>query len=162
MKRSLCLVLCLILLLSFAACKEKGSVYSCEEMKITLPDGFVEVQTVRRGTSFESEYMSIKIVRESKSVVEDVAGYEGVTLEAYADLVLKQNRLDLPLTKKGSCLTYTYTAFDEEVSQNFTYYVTVHKSENAYWLVQFIVRDAFYSDYQAEIATYLASITFDE
>ena len=162
MKRTLCLLLILLCLIpTLAACSD-GTVRTVEEMKITLPDTFIEVPTTRRGSSFESENMGIKIVRESKSVVEEVAGQSDVSLETYAELVLKHNKLDLPLERVENCLTYSYTAFDEEVGQNFTYYVTVHKSNDAYWLVQFITRETLFDDYTDDIATYLDSITFDQ
>ena len=161
MKRTLCLILALLCFLPvFTACT-KGTTYAVEEMKITLPDGFIEVPTTRRGSSFESERMAIKVVRESRSVVEDVADTGDVSLETYADLVLAHNKLDLPLERKENCLAYSYVALDEEVNMNFTYYVTVHKSRDAYWLVQFIVRESDYDDYTDEIETYLKSIEFD-
>ena len=161
MKRLICLFLTVLCMLPlFTACAQ-STTYTVEEMKITLPDGFIEVPTTRRGSSFESEDMGIKVIRESRDVVEGVAGSSDVSLETYADLVLTHNKLDLPLERKGDCLTYSYVALDEEVNLNFTYYVTVHKSRNAYWLVQFIVRESEYESFKDEIETYLDSIEFD-
>ena len=153
---------CLLLVLSLSACKNTEITYTVEEMQITRTEDFVEVPTTRRGSSFEKKDMAIKIIRESRSVVEDAAGHSDVSLETYADLILESNRLTLPITREKSCLSYQYTALDEVVNKNYTYYVTLHKSDDAFWLVQFIAAEDSFEDKRNEINTYLDSIVFDQ
>lgn len=160
MKRFITLFTLLSLLCTLTACQNTKT-FSAEEMTITLTNEFVEVPSTRKGGAFESPDMFIRVVRESRSVVEDVAGHSDVALETYTDLVLAANKLSLPVTREKNCLTYEYTALDEEVGRYYTYYVTVHKSRDAFWLIQFIVDETDYADKQAEIATYLESIEFD-
>ncbi|MBR2987649.1 MAG: hypothetical protein IKC63_06480 [Clostridia bacterium] len=161
-KRMIAVFSIFFLCLSFFSCNSKALTFSAEELSITLTDEFVEVPTTRRGGAFESPEMFIRVVRESRSVVEEIAGQSDVSLETYTDLVLKSNRLDLPVTPEKTCLTYEYTAFDETVGRYYTYYVTVHKSRDAFWLVQFVTDKQDYSDLHDEIETYLESITFNE
>ncbi len=160
MKRFFSLLMITVMLLAlFTACNA-GKTYTVEELSLTLPDGYVEVPQTLRGASFESETMAVKIIRESRSVVEAAAGGNTVTLTAYAELVLQSNRLELPLTDHGNYIAYQYIAHDEEVAQDFTYYVTLHKSDDAYWLVQFIAHKNLFDGKASEINDILESLSF--
>lgn len=150
MKKIISLFLVLATLLTFAGCSikdRKDKVFTCEELSIVLNDGYVETQVEGYTACFDSSTVAVFVLKEEFSLM---AGFEDYTLEQYADLVLQANSIRNPQradTDGLTCMKYSY--FNTEKNQDYTYLASLYKSDNAFWMVQFVCESEDYPEHEA-------------
>ncbi len=146
----------------FSACEEGVMTVSTKELSITIADDFQQTPHIYYVASYEKENGdAVLIVRESKAVVEDVAGHADVTREEYAALLISSNKKGSDPREEDGILYYTYTAADDS-GVDYTYLSTVFTSENAFWMVQFVTKTANFNDRFDTFMTYAGSVSFNE
>ena len=162
MKRTVALLLLTVLLFSVCACgKSNTKTLTQDEFSITLSDDYGMVPHISYFVSYETaDKKAVLVTRNKKDIVEEVAGKPDISLLEYANLVIQTNRKgEDPKTKDGVTY-YTYTSHTDGV--DYTYLATVHKSENAFWLVQFVCETKEYNDMEDTFFGYAKSVSIKE
>jgi len=125
---------------------EKEKTFSKAGMSIVLTDKFVEKDIASQTAYFESTEALVTALKE------DFPGFESADVDAasmdlaeYANLVLENNRLSSTVETKDGLTCFEY---EKTVSgKNFTYFATVFKGEDAFWLIQFACETQNYKGY---------------
>ena len=130
----------------------KEKVFSKAGLTITLNDKFYEKEMVSYTAVYDSESIAVFALKEEKSLLEG----EELTLEEYADLVIANNQLDATAKDAEGLISFT---FEKHVNgKDCTYFATVHKSDDAYWLLQFSCESTKYEDLKPTIIQYAKSV----
>lgn len=162
MKRTVALLLLAITLFSVCSCRDSNDkTFTQDEFSITLSEDYGLVPRVSYFVSYETaDKRAVLVTRNKKETVEEVAGKTDLSIMEYATLVITINQKgENPHTKDG--LTYyTYTSLTDGI--HYTYLVTVHKSSDAFWLVQFVCETKEYNDMKDTFFRYAKSVSFDE
>ena len=158
-KRLIALVLAALMLFSFAACgSAKEQTFSTEELSIKLNDSFKATDYTGYTKCFENQDTAIFVLREDKSLLGGVT----ITLDEYAQLCRKSNEGRNPgeITKDGSIPVFEYDFTNPDTKVNYHYYTTMHESEKAFWLVQFVCEASKFSGRKAEFSSWSKTISF--
>ena len=184
MKRSLSILLSLLLVFSMAGCtsgktppaadpqpaaespaetapSEKTKVFACEELRIRMTEDYAEEESVNGYTGvYESSDSAVFILREDKSML------PGIDMDQYIDLVMQANKdagRDVgDLHRKDNIPLFEYEFTNPDSNNTFAYYTTMFESEEAFWLVQFT---CFAEDYKGMVSrfhSFARSVTFEE
>ncbi len=160
---------CSLLLISsllFSGCKEEpapAKTFTVDELSITLTEDFSESPRLAFTAAYEShDHTAVLIIRESADIIEQAAGKKDVSLNEYAVMVLNANQLTVSTVEEEGILTYTYSRKNADDGVDYTYFVTLHQSEEAFWLVQFVTQTNRFKKEKNSLLGYAASITFDE
>lgn len=149
------------LLLPMVSCDD--NVFEVREMRIKLTDEFSESLRIAFTAAYESYDMAVLVIREDNKVVEEAAKAADIPLTQYAQMII-DNGDDLKgnttIVEEEGLTTFTYTNTEDKI--DYTYYATVFSSEEAYWLVQFVVKTEQFEAEKPNILTYAKSIHFDE
>ncbi|MBR2043059.1 MAG: hypothetical protein IJ946_01830 [Clostridia bacterium] len=160
MKRIIAAVLLFVMVFTFAGCKVKDAVFTCQELSITLTEEFKETQIEGYTTCFDSADVAVFVLKEEFSLM---VGFEDYTLDQYADLVLQANKHRNPETVKidglGNCIKYTF--YNEELKQDYTYLAMLYKADTAFWMVQFTCKTEEYPQREAFFIERAKTVTFN-
>lgn len=162
MKRFLpLLALILLTTLLLGGCKKYADkVFSEGELSITLTDEFSESPRIAFTAAYESYDVAVLIIRESAETIQAAAGSEEVSLDAYAEMLLEVNRLSADIVKEEGLTTYTYAKEADGI--DYTYFVTLHRSDEAYWMVQFVTQTSLFEEKKPTLLEYALSVRFTE
>ena len=161
MKKIISCLLLFVLIFTFAGCSvkdRKDKVYTCEELSITLNEGYVETEMEGYTTCFDSPTVAVFVLREEFSLM---VGIEDYTLDQYADLVMQANSVRNPQradTEGLTCMKYSY--FNAEKNEEYTYLTFLYKSDNAFWMVQFACKSEYYAEHEAYFIERAKTVTF--
>ncbi len=161
MKRIIAIALLFAMVLTFAGCSvkdTKSKVFTCEELSVTLNEGYVETEMEGYDACFDSSTVAVFILKEEFSLME---GFEDYTLEQYADLVLQANSARSPEradTDGLTCMKYSF--FNAEENETYTYLASLYKSDNAFWMVQFVCKAEDYAEHEAYFIERAKTVTF--
>jgi hypothetical protein len=156
-------VLLAITLISAFGCGEaaKKATFSLDEFSITLTDEYGLTPHVSYFVSYETaDKRAVLVTRDKKEVVEGIAGKNDLSCKEYADLVIATNKKGSDPKEKDGIVYYTYETLTDGI--HYTYLATAHKSENAYWLVQFVCEKKEYNDRKDDFFRYAKSVKFNE
>lgn len=132
----------------------KDKDFSVDGMTITLTDRFTEKSYVSMNAYYESPTAIVSVIKE------DFAG-TNYTMTEYAELVMQVNGLDSVITVSTQN-TYASFSYEKEVSgKEFSYYATCHKSEEAYWLIQFGCTSDNYEKLLPDFEKWASSVVFE-
>lgn len=103
-------------------------------MSITLTSAFHEKELAAYTSYYESVDVIVLTLKEEFSLL---SGMEDKTVSEYTDMVLTNNKLSAEkLTREGKA--YMYFTYEKTVSgKDYYYLATTHKSDDAFWLIQF-------------------------
>ncbi len=145
---------------AFGGCAflQQPKTFSKAGASITLTNFFVEKEYVTMTAYYESPQMIVTLLREDFTMLD---GLEDWTLEEYTQTTIDVNKL--PSSKVAfSEDGYTYFEYTKEVSgNNYSYFATCHKTDNAFWLIQFGTLSKNYDKLSKTILKYAKTITFD-
>ncbi|WP_461247914.1 hypothetical protein [Treponema sp. R6D11] len=119
-------------------------VFTKAGMSITLNSTFYEKDYAAYTAYYESSRAGVVTLKEEFTVFKAAGISDTISLNKYAEIVLSSNKLDSKiLTDDG----LTYFTYEKEIrGKQFTYYATVFRGKDAYWLVQFFAeKDKFES-----------------
>lgn len=134
--------------------------FSADNMSITLTDDFKENDVGNYTAVYDSKKVAVFVLKESFSFVE---GFENYTLEQYAALVISSNNLGDPEIKTVDGLTvFEYESQNPETKDTYKYFTYVYKASDAFWMVQFAVRDKVANEYAPKIAEWAKSVEFSD
>lgn len=158
MKRIIAIASLFAMVLTFAGCSVEDKVFTHEEMSITLNENFTEKEPKDRAASFHSHDTIVFIRREAFSTM---VGLENYTLEQYAKLVAYSNseKNAEQIELDGfTCVRYSYS--DSQTNDELTYLIFLYKSDNAFWMVQFVCKTDDYAEHEAYFIERAKTVTF--
>ena len=160
MKKILSLALALVMLVTFASCGEANPKnFSAQGMTVTLTDAFKENTQAGYTVCYESSDVAVFILKESFSIQ---PGVENLTLDEYAELVRQSNASRSPsaITKQDGFHSMEYTFLNEQENQTYSYFCTMFKGTDAFWLVQFACKEGDYDSYKDTFLGWAKTVTF--
>lgn len=159
MKRIIALSILAVLLFSFCACEASNEkTFVQDEFSITLTEDYGLVPHISYFVSYETaDKKAVLVSKNSKEIVEDVANKTNLSLMEYANLVIETNQKGENLAEQDGLVYYTYTD-----TVGYTYFATVHESNEAFWLVQFVCESTKYNDMKEQFLTFAQSVVINE
>ncbi|MBQ7335724.1 MAG: hypothetical protein IJW92_04570 [Clostridia bacterium] len=165
MKRKFTLVLaaCLVLTALLCGCslfEEKAEVFTSGNMSITLTNRFSESDQEGCEAIYSSlEGKVVVVIKETFDDLRDLGCDESSTASDYARLVIDVHEMsDTAVKEKDGVTYYTYESDVDGVS--YSYLATVHKSGDAFWLIQFASTTENYAKFEETFFTYAKSVQF--
>ncbi len=135
--------------------------FSYEEMSITLPSDFREVEN---SFQFDAMYTNSEVyVGISKKGIEDLEGiddFDSYSMEEYLAETLSNDRIiDYRVEDTEAWYSYYYI---DDVGIKYYYYANVYKTDDSFWCIQYWVMDSEKHNYLVNFAQWTESITFSE
>ena len=132
--------------------------FSNAGMQITLTDSFRESKQDGFDAFYVSKNAAVLCLKESFSLM---PGLEDYTLQQYGQLVINNNQMgnEVTLHTDGKVTYFTYTA--DVDGKTFYYYATVHKSQDAFWLIQFYTQEKDAQEYYDQFSQWAQSVRFE-
>ncbi len=163
------LVLCLSLVVGFAfgyflssallsGPAVEPQVFSDNGMSVTLTNEFQPVQAEGHTHCYESPRVAVFALKEEFTLME---GFETYTLEQYRDLVITNNGISATLKDEDGLKGFAYDYTNPATLDSYHYVSFVYKTQDAFWLVQFVTMEEDADDYKADIATWAKSVFFE-
>ena len=160
MKRITTLVVCVLTTVGLVACSFFGGekTFSKAGMSITLTTQFVEKEYVSQTVCYESPTVIVFALKEEFSLAPQVSGW---SISKYASTTISVNNLNCEyVIAEGG---YAYFEYEKSVSGNeYTYFATCHKAEDAFWLIQFACFTKNYQKMKDDMVKYANSVAFGE
>ena len=159
------LLLATLLITSFVSCGKSENTnettFTLDEFSIKLSNDYGMTPHVSFFVSYETaDRQAVLVTRNRIELVEEAAQKTNLSLLEYANLVIQINGKGSNPKSNDDFVYYTYATYTDNT--HYTYLATVHKSENAYWLVQFVCESDKYEDNQDTYFRYARSIHFNE
>jgi len=157
------LVLIIAAIVGFAIGKSRTHIvrpqdFTVDTMTITLTNSFRQAEIEGFTQCFESPIVGVAILKEEFS---QYPGLEDYTLSEYGDAVIRNNALsDSTLTPYEDFMYFTYTSSGED-GTTYGYFATVHKSSDAFWLIQFSTAADYFSSSENQFLQWAGSVRFD-
>ncbi len=144
-----------------SAASFSGTEVKVREMELKVPEGFEVYEAAdelgQTGAFInEDTNQLVLVLREDFSVLD---GLEDMSIDEYGALVMKNSgRPSTKLTQENGLSFFEYNLS----SNGFHYSVFVYKSEEAFWLVQYIAESNQYLAYEDTVFAVAKSVDFDE
>ena len=155
MKKFLLLVLVLSLCLAGCGAKVTTAPHSFEDLTIRIPVDYINLsdEEFAQGLDFVFglDPVAINGLREEKATFQ-AYGLE-LDLQRYGELLMLSNQVSTELTEKDGILHFSYA------SGEFTYVVTLHENDTAFWTVQAYCPTEEYDKVKNDIWEILSSVT---
>lgn len=132
--------------------------FTVDSMTITLNSEFREAEMEGFTKFYESYNVAAAVLQESYA---QFPGLEDFTLAEYAEAVIWSNGSEAsPATAYEDFMYFTYSA-PGEPGQTYCYFATVHKSDDAFWLIQFVALEEDFADLESQFLQWADSVRFD-
>lgn len=142
----------------FAGCKAEPKTFTAAGMSITLTDEFYEKSLVSQTAYYESQNAIVTAVKEEFSLMSGLSGY---SVSRYTDMVISGNNLIADKYERDG-KEYMYFSYKKTVTgRDFYYFATTHKSDDAFWLIQFACLQTQKDKYTDIFFGWADSITFN-
>ena len=135
--------------------KEKD--FTCDEMSITLTNRFRASDVEGVDYAFESDDIFVTVIRESHSLLE---GLENYSIEEYSELVKDANDFDFTVLNDDGIMYLQHEAYDDEEKDTYLYLNYLYKSDDAFWMVQFVLYKDELSKHSDKISEWAHSVKF--
>lgn len=132
--------------------------FTVDNMTITLSSEFRETSFEGFTQCYDSRNVAVFVLKEEFSMY---PGMEDWALSEYGDAFLWANGfVDSSLVPYSDFIYTTYSGVGEN-GQPYCYMATIHKSGDAFWLVQFAAEEASYPNYESQFLQWADSVKFD-
>lgn len=137
----------------------KAKEFSYGGMTITLNDSFSRENYEGYTVCYESRNVAVFALEESFATI---PGAELYSLEEYGNLVIRANGREgqSVLQSQDGVTWFEYTWTNPSSGQTFFYFSTVHKADDAFWLVQFATTQDQAAEYRILFMQWAKSISF--
>ena len=139
----------------------KAKDFTAEGVRITLTEDFSLSEEEDEYTlTYTSTSLNVYMLKDSFSSLED-AGLvpAGMTLKQYADVMISTNGISATTVSENGLTYFVYEkTADTGNTKNF---VSVYKSADAFWAVQFAVPGNAYDTWKDTITTFAKSVLFE-
>lgn len=124
--------------------------------EITLTNDFKTSELTQATAYFESNNAIVVAYKEPLEDLKEANIDKDSSLEDYAKVILKANDSNYKLQKNGNLLYYEYESTVED--ELFYYFVTVTKSDDAFWVINFASQESNKNIYKPEFIKWAKSI----
>ena len=151
------LPLLLILCLSLSACGHEAAApsYRFDDLTIQIPEDYIDLSGEEYAEGLDFVFgldpIAVNGLREEKAAFK-AYGLE-LDLQTYGKFLLMSNNVSVEPEEKDGILTFTYESGD------FTYMVTLHETEKAFWTVQAYCATEDFHKVEADMWQILSSVT---
>lgn len=135
--------------------------FKTEDFSIVMNDDYKAGNTAEYETEWNYVYESdYALVVFSKDPYDQIPTLQYYNLETYAEFLAQANEEEKWDTVKVDDFLYTEyeETFDDET---YTYLLTMHKTDNAFWLVEFATLKSNYKSLKDDFIDYAKSIQFN-
>lgn len=157
---SLAVFMIAALLCSCSLLESAEKTFTNKGLSITLNESFAEYDHINFTVAYSSAKVAVFALKEEFTLFEGTDYGADTTLDEYANLVIVGNSLEAEISHENDLTSFTYEAMAN--GDNFTYFATVHKTGDAFWLIQFAVKSDNYESEKDNILAYAKSIAFTE
>lgn len=127
---------------------------------ITLTDAFEETEVEGYDAGYESYDVLLSIFKESVSDFEEL-GYANMTVQDYAQVILDVNDFgDGEIKSENGLIYYEFEEKSADGTENLYYYVTFYKSEESFWMFEFLCFEDEKDEWRSEFEEWAKSVTF--
>lgn len=154
-----CFCSVLLFVVVFCGCDASDAVFTSKGMSITLTEDFKENKEYYGMVYYDSEEAQVYVAKEEFSVLEEKGERIDFSLEEYANFLLKSISVTAEIKNDDGLVYFEYSKKPENVSYN--YFVTVHKTEDAFWFFQFSCESSLMGEYRPLFNKWAKSIVFD-
>lgn len=137
---------------------KKEKTFTASGMTITLNAGFEQKLDPSFDGYFTSKDVAVFVNKDSKdsfgAIILDL------TAEQYAKALVLDREIQAEVKTENGLTSFTFSATAED-GKNFRYFAYIYSSEDAYWLVQFAVREEKAGKYADDIAKWAGSVKFN-
>ncbi|NTW95538.1 MAG: hypothetical protein HGB31_02840 [Erysipelotrichaceae bacterium] len=115
--------------------KAKTKEFTKAGMTISLTSDFYEKEIASQTAYYESQKYIVTVLKEEFTIFESIGLSTDISVKEYAELVIENNMIDSAIEEKDNL---TFFKYEKTVNgKQFSYFATVHKSSDAFWLIQF-------------------------
>jgi hypothetical protein len=132
--------------------------FSVEGMTITLTDDFKAADYQGFTQCYESRSVAVCTLKEEFTLM---PGLEDYTLDDYAQLVCQTNQVDPAELETNRGVVYFDYVTQGNDGRDYYYMVTMHKGNDAFWLVEFATPSSNQSKMYPQFLSWAVSITFE-
>lgn len=135
----------------------EDKVFTSNGLSITLTDEFIKVDQEGFEMCYGSPDVAVLISRDKFS---DLLGLEEFTLQEYGELVIENFEIEGgEVTDVNGLVAFEYEAETEDGT--YHYFVTIHKSDDSFWLVQFATLTKKIDKYAESFVKWADSVSFE-
>ena len=160
MKRIISALLVALLMFSLVSCVgESAKTFTSNGMSITLTNAFKENTYEGYTVCYESKDAAVFVLKEAFSLQEDMSE---MSLDDYAKLVYSANASKSPseISKEDGLTFIEYDFHSEEENQTYSYFTTMFKGTDAFWIVQFISKKEAYDAKRQNFVDWAKTVEF--
>lgn len=115
--------------------KAKAKEFSKAGMTITLTSDFIEKEIASQTAYYESQKHIVMVLKEEFTIFESIGISTDISVKEYAKLVIDNNLMTSEVEEKDGL---TYFKYEKTINgKQSSYFATVFKSSDAFWLIQF-------------------------
>lgn len=133
----------------------EAKMFTVGDMSITLNKGFSQQRSPGTYAAFGSRKVGIFVIK-AKIASDETT----MTAEQYAKALIGMNTLDSEVEKDGD-LPYFTAEVKAENGRKYVHYTYVYKTEDAFWVVEFAVRESRAARQEKNISQWAHSVEFD-
>jgi len=139
--------------------KAKPKEFTKAGMTISLTSDFNEKEIASQTAYYESQKYIVMVLKEEFTIFESVGISTDISVKEYAELVIGNNMMATAIEEKDNL---TFFKFEKTINgKQFSYFATVHKSSDAFWLIQFACESKNAEDSQDLFIEWGQTIKFD-
>lgn len=131
--------------------------FTCGDMSIVLTEAFDETDADGFNACYESRDAIVMILEEPFTLME---GLENYTAQEYGELVIQVNGQNSQVLTADGVVWFEYTFEDTGENVTYWYFATVHKSDDAFWLIQFATTQDLAEEYEPLFKQWARSVVF--
>lgn len=158
-----CALVCLLLgAQMFHGCgfiTEKEKIFTKTGMTIALTEAFTEKEHAALTAYYESQKLIVTVLKEDFTALRSVGLSSDLTLAEYAGLVIAANSIDSEAQEQDGLMFFTYDR--EAAGEFYTYFASVYKGSDAFWLVRFSCESNDYDALKEQIVKFAHTVKVD-
>ena len=160
MKKIALLVLVCILAASLVGCFEKyePKTFTCGKLEIELTDGFEKKSSDAHKGKYLSKNMGVYVDEYQFDDFDDEEAAKEMSEKEFAEKLVEAGDYKTNVELDKGLITFTYE--DELGDVDYTFYVVVYKSNEAFWVVTFYTATDSFDDLMDTIRGYARSVDF--
>ncbi len=132
--------------------------FTCGNMQITLTDAFYEEEDISFTMSYYSEDVIVCVDRFELAAITEL---KNASIESFSEYVAYMYSLgDVTLKKEGDQVYFELANEPSADGKNMHHHLFLYKSDDAFWVVQFMTFESAAEDFREEIFQWANSVTF--
>jgi len=139
--------------------KAKTKEFTKAGMTLSLTSDFYEKEMASQTAYYESQKYIVTVLKEEFTIFESIGISTDISVKEYAKLVIDNNMIDSATEEKDNL---TFFKYEKTINgKQFSYFATVHKSSDAFWLIQFACESKNAEDSQDLFIEWAQTIEFN-